>query len=165
MESDSRPESFRLLFVCSGNTCRSPLAHAIAERELGALGWGVEVRSAGVAALTGTTASEGSQRAAARHGLDLTAHRSRQVDAEMVSWADLVLAMSPSHLVRLGEMGAAGKAALLDAFARGEDGFDEEAGGVPDPFGGDDQDYEETYLTLEELVPRALRRLEPILTP
>jgi hypothetical protein len=38
-------------------------------------------------------------------------------------------------------------------------------GGIPDPFGGDDQDYEDTYLMLEELIPKALRRLEPILAP
>jgi hypothetical protein len=74
--------------------------------------------------------------------------------------------MSPAHLLRLAELGAAGKAALLDAFAHGEGGAQEEAGaGVPDPFGGDDQDYEDTYLILEELIPKALRRLEPILAP
>jgi protein-tyrosine-phosphatase len=166
MESDSRPESFRLLFVCSGNTCRSPLASALAERELTALGWRVEVRSAGVNASWGAPASEGSLRAGARHGLDLSGHRSRPIDDDLLRWADLILVMSPSHLMRLAELGAAGKAALLDAFARGEEGGDEDAGaGVPDPFGGDDQDYEDAYLMLEELVPRALRRLEPILAP
>ena len=166
MESDSRPESFRLLFVCSGNTCRSPLARVIAERELGALGWRVEVRSAGVGAMWGAPASEGSLRAAARHGLDLSEHKSRPIDDDLVRWADLILVMSPAHLLRLTELGAAGKAALLDAFARGEDvGGDASGAGIPDPFGGDDQDYEDTYLMLEELIPKALRRLEPILAP
>ena len=166
MESDSRPESFRLLFVCSGNTCRSPLAAALAERELTTLGWRVEVRSAGVGAMWGAPASEGSRRAGARHGLDLSGHRSRPLDDELLGWADLILVMSPSHLARLDELGAGGKAALLDAFARGENGGEEDAGpGVPDPFGGDDQDYEDAYLMLEDLVPRALRRLEPILAP
>jgi protein-tyrosine phosphatase len=166
MESDSRPESFRLLFVCSGNTCRSPLAGALAEREVAALGWRVEVRSAGVGAMSGAPASEGSLGAAVRHGLDLSEHRSRPLDDELVGWADLILVMSPSHLLRLAELGVAGKAALLDAFARGDEGVDEDAGaGIPDPFGGDDQDYEDTYLMLEQLIPKALRRLEPILAP
>jgi protein-tyrosine phosphatase len=165
MESDSRPESFRLLFVCSGNTCRSPLASALAERELTGLGWSVEVRSAGLGAVSGAPASEGSLRVGARHGLDLSGHRSRPVDDELLRWADLILVMSPSHLARLGELGAAGKAAQLDAFARADSGDEESGAGVPDPFGGDDQDYEDTYLILEELIPRVLRRLEPILAP
>jgi protein-tyrosine-phosphatase len=165
MEPDNRPESFRLLFVCSGNTCRSPLAQAVAERELSTLGWRVEVRSAGVSALSGTPASSGSLGAAERHGMDLSAHRSREVDAELIDWADLILVMSPSHLVRLAQLGGAGKAALLDAFAQGEEGGEDVGGGVPDPFGGDDDAYEETYRTLEELVGKALRRLEPILSP
>ena len=166
MESDSRPESFRLLFACSGNTCRSPLAVALAERELVRLGWRVEVRSAGVSAARGEPASEGSLRAGQRHGLDLSAHRSRSVDDELLDWADLILVMSPGHLLRLAELGVAGKAALLDAFARGEDeGGDGSDAGVPDPFGGDDQDYEEAYQTLEELVGKALHQLEPILAP
>ena len=166
MEIDSLPEGFRLLFVCSGNTCRSPLAVALAERELGRLGWQVEVRSGGVSALSGAPASEGSLRAGRRHGLDLTKHTSRPVDSALLDWADLVLVMSPGHLVRLAELGGSGKAALLDAFAQGDEGDEEgTTAGVPDPFGGDDQDYEETYQTLEELVGKVLRRLEPILAP
>lgn len=165
METDSRPESFRLLFVCSGNTCRSPLAAALAERELRRLGWRLEVRSAGVAAMAGSSASEGSLRAGERHGLDLSGHRSRPVDAALLDWADLVLVMSPGHLLRLAELGGAGKAALLDAFAHGEESGEGAGSGVPDPFGGDDQDYEEAYRTLDELVGKTLRRLEPILAP
>lgn len=165
MESESRPESFRLLFVCSGNTCRSPLAQVIAERELSALGWEVDVRSAGVSALSGTPASSGSLDAAQRHGLDLSAHRSHEVDRDVIDWADLILVMSPGHLVRLAQLGGAGKAALLDAFAQGEEGDEDVGAGVPDPFGGDDEAYEQTYRTLEQLVGKALRRLEPILAP
>src|SRR6185369_3709439 len=108
-----------------------------AERELGNLGWRVEVRSAGVSALSGTPASSGSIDVGRRHGLDLTAHRSREVDGALIDWADLILVMSPSHLVRLAELGGAGKAALLDAFAHGDEGVDDVGGGIPDPFGGD----------------------------
>ena len=164
MESDS-PESFRLLFVCSGNTCRSPLAEVLAKHQVKELGWSVDVRSGGVSALAGTPASSGSLDAAQRHGLDLSAHRSREVDADLIEWADLILVMSPGHLVRLAQLGGAGKAALLDAFAEGEDGVEDVGGGIPDPFGGDDEAYEETYRTLEQLVGKALRRLEPILAP
>src|SRR5690606_19746120 len=108
--------------------CRSPLAHALAERALADLGWQVEVRSAGVSALAGAPASEGSLAVARRHGLDLSAHRSVPVDEALLDWADLILVMSPGHLLRLAELGAAGKAALLDAFAYGEEADGEDVG-------------------------------------
>ena len=162
MGTDSRSESFRLLFVCSGNTCRSPLAAALAKREIARLGWRVEVRSAGVSAVRGVPASTGSLRVGARHGLDLSGHLSRPVDDELLYWAHLILVMSPGHLLRLAQLGVAGKAAVLDAFARGGDGDGAE---VPDPFGGGDDDYERTYETLGELTGMALHQLEPNLAP
>jgi protein-tyrosine-phosphatase len=64
-------------------------------------------------------------------------------------------------LRRVVELGAGSKARLLGAFAEGREGEEVAASrlAVPDPFGGDDEVYEETYRTLEELVEQALRRL------
>jgi protein-tyrosine-phosphatase len=78
-----------------------------------------------------------------------------------VEEADLVLAMGPSHLRRAVELGGKSKAWLLRAFAEGREGEELGSGrmAVPDPFGGDDEVYEETYRTLEELIERALRRV------
>jgi protein-tyrosine-phosphatase len=159
------PEAFRLLFVCTGNTCRSPLAEALARRGATDRGWDhFEVASAGVAASPGLAASDGSLRAAERHGLDLTAHRSRALTPEMAAWADLILVMSPGHLLRLDEWDASSRAALLEPFALGDDeGGDHQ--GIPDPFGSGDEQYEETYRVLEKHVGRVLERLEPILAP
>ena len=159
-------ESFRLLFVCTGNTCRSPLAQAIARRELDELAWKhVEVRSAGVAAAEGLPPSEGALQVGEAHGLDLSGHLTHSLTPELVAWADLILAMGPSHALRAVQLGGDGRTALLTAFAQG----DEEGGGeqeaVPDPFGGDDDAYKQTYDALLDLIARALRRLEPILAP
>ena len=61
-KSRSDQANFRLLFVCTGNTCRSPMAQAIARRSVERRGWdGVEIRSAGVSALLGGEASEGAR--------------------------------------------------------------------------------------------------------
>ncbi|HKJ00807.1 MAG TPA: hypothetical protein VJ997_00090 [Longimicrobiales bacterium] len=158
-------EPFRLLFVCTGNTCRSPLAEALAREGVRRRGWShVEVASAGVSASPGEPASQGSLATAARHGLDLRGHRAVLLTTEAVARADLVLAMSPGHLARLAEARADQKASLLTDFAAAVDpeGVPD---AVPDPFGGSDEAYEATYALLERLVERALQRLAPILAP
>ena len=160
-------EAFRILFVCTGNTCRSPMAEVLARRALDRRGWRhVEVRSAGVAALPGGPASEGSLRATARHGLDLTAHRSTPLSKELVQWADLILTMSLRHLTAVQELpGGEEKVSLLTNFAEGRDRDVAGGAGVADPFGGGDHQYEITLLELRELVDRSLERLAPLVAP
>jgi len=158
--TDPKSESpTRILFVCSGNTCRSPLAEAIARRvaEESGVG-GLKFRSAGTSTVPGLPASEGARRAAKRHGLSLESHASLPLSEAAVDWAELVLPMAPKHLERVLAAGGDGKAALLRAYAEGLEAVSEELA-VADPFGGDDRVYEETFLTLEALVRAALGRL------
>lgn len=158
----TEPTSYNLLFVCTGNTCRSPMAAAAARAELARRGWThVEVRSAGVAAATAAPASEHAVAVMAEQGIDLSDHRSQALTPELLAWADLVLAMSTSHLFALRDLGVGDKVSLVTDFLDG----DEAGRPVEDPYGGSVDDYRDTYATLGRAVAALLDRLEPILAP
>ena len=86
----------RILVVCVGNICRSPMAEALLRRELrGQDGFSVE--SAGLGALVGHPASEHSVALMDELGLDISGHRARQIHPDMVAESDLVLVMEAGH--------------------------------------------------------------------
>lgn len=151
LRSIRESEMTRLLFVCTGNTCRSPMAEVIAQALLRQRGHtGILVESAGVAAVEGIQASRGAMRAAERAELDLSQHRARQLTAERLEAADVVLAMTPSHLAGIQRMGGGERAFLLTSYASSGSQADPATfggagGGVPDPFGGTDAEYQTTF--------------------
>jgi protein arginine phosphatase len=159
---DGEPTTYNLLFVCTGNTCRSPLAAAISARALKQRGWShVRVESAGIATHPGAPASEYALLVASEEGIDLSSHQSQSITPELLDWADLILAMSPSHLLAVSELGAGEKAGLITDFLE-----DEGAGlAIEDPFGGEPEHYRETYRQLQHAIDALLSRLEPILSP
>src|ERR1035437_9236851 len=146
-----------ILLVCSGNTCRSPLAAAILIDKLAAapdLGPTV-VQSAGIAAWDGTPVSEGSYLVALERGLDLSGHRARMLTADQVRDADLILTMGDAHARRVAELGGEQKVYLLAEYA----GQPREDRDIPDPMGGDVAGYRETATLLDELLTAAIARM------
>lgn len=123
----------RVLFVCTANVCRSPMAEAIfnALADERRVPW--EARSAGVKALVGERVSPHAGAALGEIGVYSEEHRARQVDPRMLEAADLVLAMTPDHadILRRLSPPASDRVHTLVAFADGA----AEGEGIPDPYG------------------------------
>jgi protein-tyrosine-phosphatase len=146
----------RILFVCTGNTCRSALADAIArkvvvERAL----QDVEVQSAGTSAWDGAPASDGALLVGMERGLDLSQHRAQTLTRELVQSSELVLAMGPHHLERIEALGGTGKAYLLTDFAS----HGKSVRPVNDPIGGELDLYRATADELEQEIRRVFDRI------
>lgn len=143
-----------LLFVCTGNTCRSPMAEGIARAMANKRGLAnLSVGSAGINALPGSTASDGALLVAMEHGIELSNHRSRVLDEDLVAGADLILTMGTQHLTRANELGARGRAWLLSGYAG------DHARPISDPFGGDLEVYRDTFDELSEEIGQIIDKL------
>ncbi|MFQ5654754.1 MAG: L-threonylcarbamoyladenylate synthase [Planctomycetota bacterium] len=143
----------RILIVCTGNSCRSPMAEALLRRLLAAhLGVSVEelaqkgyqVTSAGIAAFGGGNASRNAIEVMKERGIDLSGHRSRAVTRELTEDADLIIAMGPSHRWQLIQWHP--EIVTKVHLIREE--------GIPDPIGGDIDAYEGCAADIEEALSR-----------
>ncbi|MGE3174143.1 MAG: L-threonylcarbamoyladenylate synthase [Planctomycetota bacterium] len=147
-----------ILFVCTGNTCRSPLAAAMARREVAraldlpddrVLARGLWFHSAGTATMDGMPASEGSQLVGAELGLDLTGHRSTELTVELARRARQILCLSRSH--REAVLGGAPEVQGHTALLR-PDGAD-----IADPYGGEVEVYRRASREIAQAVAARVR--------
>lgn len=146
----------KLLFVCTGNTCRSALAAALAKGIVAERGLtDIEIASAGTSTWEGAPASDGALLVGLERGLDLGEHRARQLTRAMVEGADVILAMGPHHLERIELFGGGRRAHLLTSYAsRGK--IDR---GISDPIGAELDVYRATAEELDREIRRAFDRI------
>ncbi len=137
-----------ILVVCTGNTCRSPLAEAYLKK------YGsehVNVKSAGISAAYGHAISNGSKKVLEKEGIELN-HASQPLSEELIQWADEVLTMSSTHKQIVEERYPHQNVSTLQE-AAGKEGHD-----IQDPFGGTDEDYEQTAKMIKKAVKDFLRQ-------
>ncbi|MFB3908922.1 MAG: low molecular weight protein arginine phosphatase [Candidatus Eisenbacteria bacterium] len=153
-------KNIRILIVCTGNICRSPMAEGLFRklvREAG-LHDRVVVESAGTFAPEGAPASPEGVEVAAREGIDLRGHASRALSTRLVSRADRILVMEPEHRERLiaAFPEAEEKTFLLTTFADPQG----DPLGVIDPIGMGVEVYERVYRQIEQALRAALPEIE-----
>lgn len=139
----------RITFVCSGNTCRSPMAECALEEMLREEGIeGVEVQSRGVVANVGAGISENAKKALEEAEIPVKEHTATQITTDDILASDLVICMTERHKMRLGSLP---KVFTLHQMTG--------CGDIKDPYGGDEKVYKEC---LAELLV-ALKKLIPII--
>ncbi len=136
-------KKMHILFVCTGNTCRSPMAEALLQDKLKTH----TVQSAGLSAPFPMPATENAVAVMQEIGMDISAHRSRQLTESMVREADLILTMTEGHCAFLHTLFPFAKDKIFSLCA-----YAGQAGDVADPFGGDVEVYRETRDKLCELL-------------
>ncbi|WP_148347794.1 low molecular weight protein arginine phosphatase [Bacillus rubiinfantis] len=141
-----------ILFVCTGNTCRSPMAAAILKHKNID---GIEVKSAGIFAANGTDASAHAKQVLEENEISY-AHSSQLLTDAEINWADLILTMTLSHKRSIQQhyLHASDKVLTLKEFCGVPGGLD-----VIDPYGGSLEQYQSTFHELEALIDKAIQKI------
>jgi|AntRauTorcE11897_2_1112592.scaffolds.fasta_scaffold02539_6 protein-tyrosine phosphatase len=128
----------KLLFVCTGNICRSPTAQGIMEDMIENAGLDITCDSAGTYGLhAGEPPDQRAIKIASEHGIDISRYRARQIEDEDFEYYDIIFALDDGHLQAMKAQKPTGARAQLKLFAKDAD--------VPDPWYGEEDGFHQTY--------------------
>lgn len=141
----------KILFVCHGNTCRSPMAELLAKEHFQKAGKGHQALSAGLQGEEGERASKGAISVMKELGLDLQRHRTRRASRDLVAGADLVLTMTLAQrdLLRIAYYDIPDGDQRIHTLSGYAGKGDQD---IPDPFMGDLEAYRQVRDRLKELI-------------
>ena len=137
-----------ILFVCTGNTCRSPMAAALMNKIAEDEDLDIRIESAGIFAEEGAPASTEAIVTMKKYDIDLLGHHAQQINSELIEKSDLILTMTEGQKMLFADV-ADKKVYTVCEYAG-------VPGDIDDPYGGDVEEYEEVaemlYLALQAMV-------------
>lgn len=148
---------YQVIIVCSGNTCRSPMAEGILKKALAERGAeNVAIISAGTLGLVDSPATPSAVEVARSFAVDISQHRSQSFTPELAQRSDLILALAEEHYQTALEYRAE-NVFMLKTFPRRTK--DLRGSSIRDPIGGDGQMYQRAFLEIDDALQQGVNEI------